>query len=220
MNTIGYMLILGAVFVIGAAIRGRASHLTEDISDGFLALVRGDTDAFGEVIARKGEDTTADQADLSLADVNSIGQVAGDAVSSAGAIAAGGLLAAAVRRGKAAKGYRLTATGPDWYDCSGLMWKACQDIGVYKGFRFTTFNVGNLSAFVKVTDPQVGDMVVWKTHHMGVVSGKDMFYSARSINSGIGYSHIKGFRPEAPSFYLRPKNPTSNNTATEGTNPR
>jgi hypothetical protein len=199
-STIGYLLILVAVFVISAALNGRVTHLQEDVSDAFLAIVRGDTDQLGEVLTRKGDDISADVADQvpyqnAGASVGDLGSYVGNKLS---------IAAAALKRGSAAKGYRWTATGPDYYDCSGLMWRACQDVGAYDGPRFTTSTIGALSAFKKVSDPTVNDLVVWPTHHMGVVTGNGQFYSARSVKSGIGYAKIDGFRKGSTPVYYRP----------------
>lgn len=193
MRTLGYLFIIIGVFIARAVIAGRATHVTKDMSDGFLALVRGDTDAFGEVLTRKGDELTA-----STADLNKYNATAPNATNPTPNT---GILAAALKRGTAAKGYRWTATGPDYYDCSGLMWRACQDVGVYNGPRFTTYDVSNIKNFSKVTTPVVNDLVVWPTSHMGVVSGDDQYYSARSRKSGIGYAKISA-HPGKP-VYLR-----------------
>lgn len=195
MSTIGWLFILIAVFTIRQSFKGRAGELPEDLSDIFLALARGDTDALGEVFTRKGEglDFAGDDKYLDPGILSTHVKGQDDA----------GIAAAAIKRGNAAKGYRWTATGPDYYDCSGLMWRACQDVKLYTGARFTTFNAESATKFSRVTTPAKGDLVVWPTHHMGVVTGDDQFYSARSVRSGIGFTTISGFRKDNP-IYLRP----------------
>lgn len=210
MSTVGYLFILISLVIIRQVTKGRVMNLGEDISDVFLSLVSGDTDALGEVLTRTGDSAEASQAYFAA------GQGVAGALNSAGE-AVGGLVSAAVKRGKAAKGYRWTATGPDYYDCSGLMWRACQDLG-YKGSRFTTSSVASRPGFTRVAGPNVegpglkqariGDIVLWPGHHMGVMTDSNQFYSARSAKSGIGYAAIKGFRKEAP-VYLRFTPPSS-----------
>lgn len=207
MKTLGYLFILMAIFVGQAVARGRSDKITTDLSDGFLALIRGDTDALGEVLSRTGEGLTASQADLDKYEART---GMGDAPSAGmGSSSPGSIGKAAMARGDKAKGYRWTATGPDYYDCSGLMWRACQDAGVFTGPRFTTATVGGLKAFERVTAPQIDDLVVWvplyKTGHMGVVVGDDKFYSARSRASGIGTSTISTWKGGVKPFYLRPR---------------
>jgi peptidoglycan DL-endopeptidase CwlO len=115
---------------------------------------------------------------------------------------------AAVMLGHKAKGYRWAATGPDYYDCSGLIWRATQLIG-YKGARFTTATLPGLKQFRRLQDREVNvdDIVHWPaghggvTGHMGVVTGGDMFYSARSVRSGIGEAKISTFRKAKPRYY-------------------
>jgi cell wall-associated NlpC family hydrolase len=200
-STIAWLLILAGVLIMRSAIKGRAAYLPTDISDAFLALIQGDSEELSSVLARSGDGLDSEQTDTTAYESGM-----GDAANPPRGIGSGGggtdIGAAAVKRGAAAKGYRWTATGPDYYDCSGLMWRACQDAGVYKGARFTTFNVGSLKAFTRVTDPANDDLVVWPTHHMGVVTGPDTYYSARSVKSGIGYSKISAFSKGKP-IYLR-----------------
>lgn len=180
------------------AIAGRAQDIPKDVADAFEAIITGDSDALGEVLSRRGEGLTA-----SVTDITRYEATARTGMGEAPPAGATGILAAAMKRGEAAKGYRWTATGPDYYDCSGLMWRACQDAKVYDGPRFVTHNVANLKAFVRVDDPRVGDMVVWPTHHMGVVTGKNKYYSAMSVKSGIGESTISGYGK--PHIFIRPR---------------
>lgn len=195
MTTVGYVLILLGLLVIRAVYKGRVQNIGQDASDAVLALIRGDTDALGEVLARTGDANSESQAETSMGPIPGTAQPP----------ATDALLFSAVALGSQAKGYRWTATGPDYYDCSGLMWKAVVRAGLYNGPRFTTFNFESAMGdrFTRVTSPVRGDVVLWRTHHMGVVSGADQFYSARSVKSGIGYSAISTFRKDKP-VYLRP----------------
>jgi cell wall-associated NlpC family hydrolase len=99
--------------------------------------------------------------------------------------------------------YRYASTGPDAYDCSGLIYRALVDLGYYKGVRFASATWGIQGAPIasKVTTPAVGDIVVWPGKHMGVVSGNDLMYSALNPTDGILESKIShesdhaGFQP-------------------------
>jgi hypothetical protein len=222
MTTLAWFLILMGVLVARQVSRGRVMDLGGDLSDAFIALVGADTDGLGEVLSRKGAAAAPTAADLAI--FNLTKGVTGGLTDATGAIAGGigsltgqlqdtlgkSLALAAVTLGSRAKGYRWAATGPDYYDCSGLMWRAAQGVG-YKGFRFTTSTVGSAKGFKKISPPSaqgpglvratVGDLVVWPLHHMGVVTGPNRFYSARSVKSGIGESNIAGFRKESPVYY-------------------
>lgn len=202
MNTLAYLFLFAAAIMIRAVSKGRAENIAEDVSDAFLALVRGDGKAFREVSNRTGESLNAPQSEVAAATASSAGLT--------GLPTNGAIGRAAVKRGSAASGYRWGATGPDAYDCSGLMWRACQDAGVYpkgNGNRFTTATIGASKFFTKVTGaPAVDDIVVWlprvnKVGHMGVVTSGDKFYSARSKKSGIGYATISTFRTDKPTYY-------------------
>jgi cell wall-associated NlpC family hydrolase len=195
MSTIGWFLILSAILVIRQVARGRVLNTAEDLSDAFLAIVNGDSQALAGVATRTGDYNAPSEADVA------------EGLAPAKAISGQGMLSAAVSLGGAAKGYRWAATGPSYYDCSGLVYRAAQKVG-YTGRRFTTADVSTIKGFYPVTEPAVGDIVVWSagqggvTGHMGIVSGDDQFYSARSVRSGIGYSKISTFRKAKP-HYLR-----------------
>jgi cell wall-associated NlpC family hydrolase len=121
------------------------------------------------------------------------------------------ILAAVLARGKKAKGYVFGAQGPDYYDCSGLVYMGTKDAGVYEGGRFTTYTIREHKEFNRITAAQAGvdDIVVWSENsahgHMGVISGPDQFYSAHSPTSHpqIGYGSISGFHvyPVGPTYY-------------------
>lgn len=197
MNTVAYLFIFAAIVLLRAVARGRAANITEDVSDAFLAFVRGDARGFREVANRTGDSLSAPEA-LPAATQGTSG-VSAFADSTGGAIAKN-----AVRRGSLARGYKLGATGPDYYDCSGLMWRACMDARAYKGIRFTTATIGAIKQFTRVDTPRVDDLVVWPRHHMGVVTGDDRFYSAMNSRDGIGYARIStwsGGKQGKPVYY-------------------
>lgn len=67
MNTLGWILILVGIVLVRAVLKGRVLYLSEDLSDAFLALVRGDTAELTAVFGRSGDGFTASQgADLSF----------------------------------------------------------------------------------------------------------------------------------------------------------
>jgi hypothetical protein len=215
MNTIAYLFVFAAAIMLRAVSKGRAENIGEDLSDGFLALIRGDGKAFREVASRTGDSLEAPQSAVAATSGSS---------GLTGLPTNGAIGRAAVKRGSQAQGYKWGRTGPDFYDCSGLMWRACQDAGVYPkgdGNRFTTATI-RLSKFFTLVDgqPAIDDIVVWapalgQVGHMGVVTGTDKFYSARSAKSGIGYSTISSFRKGAPKYY-RAKTGAAGDTAGGG----
>lgn len=213
MNTLGWVLILIGILVARAVQKGRVFFIAQDMGDAFLATVQGDTKALQGVLARTGEAIEPGVAGTVVGDT--AGSVAGQV---ADGLANASIGAAALRLGSRAKGYRWEGTGPDYYDCSGLIWRACQAIG-YQGSRFTTATVRSRTSAFKVISPpgmqgpgvtaaQVNDLVLWPagsggiTGHIGVITGNDRFYSARSVRSGIGEASISGFRKTKP-IYLR-----------------
>lgn len=227
MNTVAWVLILAGLLTLRQVSRGRTLQIGDDLSDALLALVRGDSAAFTEVLARSGAGNEPVAALGDAMGVATVGtaQAIGITAETVGkgiykGLSGANLGLAAIVRGEKAKGYRWGATGPDYYDCSGLIWRAAQDAG-YKGPRFTTATIRSRKEFKRVLAPGMqapsqtpmpdargGDIVLWPagsggiTGHMGVITSNDRFYSARSVRSGIGESSISGFRKTKP-IYLR-----------------
>lgn len=228
MNTIGWLLLLAGILVARQVSKGRVMNLSEDIGDAFIAVASGDTDGLGEVLGRTGETAKPTAADLAVytltegvttgltGAMTSVASGIGDSFQQL-SDGVGNIALASIMLGQKAKGYRWAATGPDYYDCSGLMWRACQAVG-FTGPRFSTATVRMRKEFKKVSAPgtqgpgvttaSINDLVLWPagsggvTGHMGVVTGNDKFYSARSPRSGIGETTISGFRKTNP-IYLR-----------------
>jgi hypothetical protein len=192
MNPVGYPLTIVGAFLVRQTFVGRARDSASDAKDVSLALLQGDMAGVSTVFGRRGEASGT--------------LVGGDvvAVPSTSAISANGLVGEVQRLGTAARGYRLGATGPDYYDCSGLVWRAMLNLSLYKGSRFTTSTFANVAKSLSwklVTAPAAGDIVLWSGHHMGVSTGGDGMYSARSSSKGIGPSTVSG---DAAFFGARP----------------
>lgn len=229
MSTIAWFLLLAGVIILRQVSKGRVMNLGEDLADAFLAIASGDNKGLTAVLAREGESNTPMFASLGdglgnavVATATATGVTGSDIAKAISGQVQGlqskadkSLAIASAILGSKAKGYKFAATGPDYYDCSGLMYRAAQMIG-YKGNRFTTSTIGFNKAFVRVQAPNVqgpaatgsagagiDDIVCWPTHHMGVVTGPDRFYSARSVKSGIGESRISTFRNGAQPVYYR-----------------
>lgn len=197
MTTIAWLFIITAAVLVRQVSKGRGSDLPEDLKDFLLALLSGDTALMGEVAARTGEGTTATVVDVTGTSVDDMVKEVG-----AGSVNGVALLAEARKLGKAANNrYGWGSTGPLTYDCSGLVWRACKNIGVYTGIRFTTytFRVQAKGWANEVSKPMVGDIVLW-SGHMGIVSGANKMYSALSTKHGIIESSISTHRG-TPSYW-------------------
>lgn len=197
MNTVAWIaLVLGGLIVRQGAV-GRATETPQDLRDLFFAVITGQWDDAKTVIDRKGGTTQESVADTGERIGESVGSAVGSAIAST---EKGALLLAKMRQlGGAAKGYRLGSTGPTYYDCSGLVWRAMKDLGFYKGGRFTTFTWPGVGKKIctQTTTPGIGDIVVWQrgalvNGHMGVVSGSNTFYAAQSTKTGIKEAKISG----------------------------
>ena len=200
MQTIGYLAVLLGVLLVRQVVKGRAKETPQDLRDLFVGFITADTQQIKATLTQSG--TNIDSTGGSEVAVSSGAFPKGTT---------GDLVAEVMRLGNAAKGYRLGATGPDFYDCSGLVWRACRNLGYYDGMRFTTatfaaaaMTQGGWCKRIPESMRAAGDIILWRTHHMGVSTGGDGMYSARSTAKGIGESTVSGdsdFFGYAPSYW-------------------
>lgn len=202
MNTLGLVFILSGFLLGRQVVTGRVRETPTDIRDMTLALLSGDFPAITETLSRRGENAPpAVTGTVAAATAGGVTELLTQPVTGNS-----DLLAKATELGGKAKGYVLGATGPDYYDCSGLVWQAMKQIGMYNGPRFTTRSfVSQMGSRATLVDkPTVGDVVLWPSRHMGIVSGKDKMYSAMSPANGIGYGTISASTPTiggTPVYY-------------------
>lgn len=192
MNTVAWVLILVAGLLVRGMTKGRSiTQLPGDLGEMFNALVSGDQASLATALGRTGD--------------SQVPTTAESPVTAAQAVAAGpgggSSLLGEMKRLGAGKPYVWGGTGPNGYDCSGIVWRAMKNLALYSGPRFTTltFIVALRSSLTKVNSPQAGDVVWWPTH-MGVCDGKDSFYSALSRNGGIKSVPISAM-PKGAIFY-------------------
>lgn len=224
MQTIGWVFILIGFIVIRQASRGRPiGNIPSDIGD----ILRGaatslqspsaGSDIIKAVLARQG---------TNIGQINAtVGSMGGSGLSGAGGGGGGAgggggtswfygdgngkgtqVLAAMHTLAAAANNtYKWGAAGPSAYDCSGLVWAAMKNTGVYTGLRFTTYTfVMQMSGRIaKVDNPSVGDVVLWPSH-IGVVDGAGTMYSALNPTDGIKSSPLSwGPKNEGNPTYWR-----------------
>lgn len=208
LETVGIGLVLGGSLILRQIAVGRGQTVGPDLKDLATALFTGNMEGVREVTARRGQnlpDTTPSEGE----DVSLGGKAVGGPIG--GAIVANSTLATEMHRLAAAAGNRYVwgATGPNAYDCSGLVWRACVNLGLYHGGRFTTMTFPSIAPqfCIRDTKQTVGDIVVWPTRpgHMGVVVGKDTMYSALNHTIGIVTSPISATHGEPPQYWgLKP----------------
>ena len=187
MSTLAWLAILAGGLLIRQVATGRVKHTGDDLKSIFTAVLNADPEAIAETTGQRGENIPI--GDATPSPDGSTGGTPGKPPAGSSALAS-----AAVRLGASARGYKLGATGPDYYDCSGLIWRASQKIGVYGGSRYTTATFSRAAEgwAVRVSEPKPGDIVLWAGKHIGVLVGEDRMYSARSPSKGIGYSTVSG----------------------------
>lgn len=113
--------------------------------------------------------------------------------------AEGGLLGAVEKYGKG-KPYVWGASGPDAFDCSGLVMYALQKAF---GKSFPHYSGDQYAMSRPVRDPQMGDLVFFGPggrNHVGVYAGNGKIWSAMSPSSGIGMANVSDFHEGAVSY--------------------
>lgn len=199
MGSLGLLLLLGGAMLLRQVVTGRVPDTVSDFKGITLSVLTGDFPGLQQQLALRGTNVSPDITSEVAAGMSGETALAGSDGASGlltGPVQTGNrdLLNRAVSLGQSAKGYHLGATGPDWYDCSGLVWAAMKQQGSYTGARFTTstFQRQLTGLVTKVTTPAVGDIVLWPGKHMGIVSGKGKMFSAMSPAAGIGFGDIDG----------------------------
>lgn len=217
MTTFGWILILISFVVGRSAVKGRGlTDLPGDLGDLVTAAIQGDYASVQEVLDRTGTNLEADIPETSTGGGKALPGVGSP---TGGPSATGEAVLAEMRRLGDGKPYKLGATGPNSYDCSGLVYRAMVNKGAYNGARFTTATWVTTAARIgatKVEQPKVGDVVLWPGH-MGVVDGADSFYSALSPQSGIkslSMSAITKQKGAQPTFWRLSSPATSTGAST------
>jgi hypothetical protein len=183
METIGWLMILSGAVLIRSVAVGRVPEITSDVRTIFVGILTGDIASVKATTALRGSGLS--------------GAAVTDTTSSVMATDSGkgsALLTEMIKLGSASSGrYVWGTSGPTTYDCSGMVWRAMRDIGMYTGARFTTrtFPKSITGIMAQVSTGYRGDIVLWPGHHMGVVVDGDRFYGAQSIKTGIGYASVR-----------------------------
>ena len=211
MITSGYVLVMLGVFFVREGLHGRNfGDALSDLKTLVTALFTFDTSAIGTALSTSAAASTPTAATAFTAAPSS-------AASGAGGTA---LLTEMHKLAASATGYRLGGTGPAYYDCSGLVWRAMTNLGIYTGSRFVVSSFASaLGSKVTVTNaPQVGDVVTWvngSRAHMGVVDGQGTFFSALNPRQGIVTIPITSLTGEgSPKFYRIVGGQAANKTMT------
>jgi len=200
---IGYLFVLAGALLMRQVLVGRVTETPTDIKELTVALLSGDMDAVRAVSSLRGSNVvSATSVARGRRDLQQTGELAGNLVDDYAASLVGSsvkgkkLLGECIRLGDPAT-YVWGASGPDTFDCSGLVWRAAVNLKMFKGARFTTASFSGSSRTWCDSLPSdaghaPGDIVVWPGKHMGVFVDGDTFYSARSPEKGIGRSSLSG----------------------------
>lgn len=190
MDTMAWIMVLTGILIVRGISKGRVLELPQDLRDTVIAGLTGDIAGLKEIGQRTGVGTSAATVTLDSVEYGS---------------GRGGNLVTEMRRLSAQAGSRYVwggeSLGEGGYDCSGLVWASLKSLGVYNGPRFTASSFPTVAKqfSVKVSTPAPGDIVRW-SNHMGVVTGKDRYYSALNPRVGIKEDAIHNHKG-SPTYY-------------------
>ena len=103
--------------------------------------------------------------------------------------------------------YMLGHQDKTYTDCSGLIWGVYNDMGL-PYTRCGTNGFATNEHWQHVTDPQIGDIVVWPGHHSAILynyGDRNVFYCGEN---GVGWGTLNGlinFFPGIDYYYYRYK---------------
>lgn len=120
---------------------------------------------------------------------SNVGAGVGSAVGEAAAAGAGGAIVAAARK-YLGRPYKWAAVGPDSFDCSGLVYRVLNDVGI-KAPRLTTWGYQAWSGAITVkrADARAGDMVIYNGH-MGIMVSAGRMIHAPSVGKPVQEGNI------------------------------
>ncbi len=104
----------------------------------------------------------------------------------------GDIVAAA--RKQLGKPYKYGATGPDEFDCSGLVYYVFKETGKYTGQRLSAAGYRSVSTPVSQQEAQSGDLVFFiksgNTHHVGIHIGNGQMIHAPRTGDVVKISDV------------------------------
>ena len=95
--------------------------------------------------------------------------------------------------------WKFRATGPNLFDCSGLVWYAFHENNLQDrigGYRSVAgyFNWFKARGLVSRDNPRLGDLVVWGANqHIGIYVGGGNAISTLVTKSGVSINPVKGY---------------------------
>lgn len=131
----------------------------------------------------------------------SLWSLAGDAAGGGGSSE---LLSNAVKFGTG-KPYVWGATGPDSFDCSGLVQYTLKQMGK----SFPHYSGDQFNSSTAVSDPKAGDLAFFGdggSQHVGIYSGNGKMFSAMSpgSNPNIGYADVSSWSEKLAGYHRVP----------------
>lgn len=104
--------------------------------------------------------------------------------------------------------WKYGARGPDFFDCSGLVWYAFKQNDLddrIGGYRSTAgyYRWFKERGRVSRTNPRPGDLVVWGANeHLGIYIGDGLAISTLTTRRGISIHPVKGYLNVPLKAYL------------------
>lgn len=179
MNALGLLIILAGGFLLSSALQNKSPMQT-------LKSIVQDPKTARTTLATRGEEYSSGGVGSNQGNANGGG-------SSSGEIGGGPQAAAAIAyaRAQLGKPYKYGATGPDAFDCSGLVQAAYKSAGV--SLPRTTQQMCLKGTGVKRVDLVPGDLVFPTIAHVGIYTGNGNIIDAPRTGSVVKERPIWGF---------------------------
>jgi cell wall-associated NlpC family hydrolase len=185
METMGWVLILVAALIVRGVARGRS--LTDnyhDLADLFTHVLSNDLPGAKAVLARTGDSNIPAVVPAAASAPGST-----QTPSSTSSVSA---RAAAWAQTQVGKPYRWGATGPDAYDCSGLVYAAFKQFGVTLPRTSQLMMLSGVS--VDQSNLQVGDLVFPDPNHVQIYVGGGKIVEAPHSGAAVRVVPMWGFQ--------------------------
>ena len=193
MDTVGYLFILVAALAIRGMTKGRTiADLPKDIGDLFVGVLSGDKAQVSAALGRTGTPaTTATTNDATATATAPISQSQGINGLQGATTSTKALGAVTFARAQIGKPYVWGATGPNGFDCSGLVVAAYKSQGM--SLTRTTYTQVLQGKAVAQKDLQIGDLVFPDAGHVQLYSGNGMIVEAPHTGANVREVKMWGF---------------------------
>lgn len=187
MESLAFILVAAGIYILRQTFIGRGPEIGTDTVEMLSEVASGNYAGAAEVFKKKADTPIFGTTSAATGGTTGTTDATGSNTTGTGGTTRGLMLLNKMRALGNGRPYVWGATGPNSYDCSGLVWRAMKETGIYTGARFTTgsFNMIAGKFASQISGPEPGAVCNWAGTHMGVCVSKTRYYSALNRKLGI-----------------------------------